>query len=65
MTVMNGLDVYKSTYEKAIDYLEQAQETDGTFNSYAPIQFNGATKKNTQTTCFVAWALLEIVKRES
>jgi squalene cyclase len=60
MTVMNGLDAYKAHMQKAIDYLEQAQEADGTFNSYAPIQFNGVTKKNTQTTCFVAWALLEM-----
>jgi prenyltransferase beta subunit len=65
MTVMNGLDVYKTPMQKAIAYLEQVQEADGTFNSYAPIQFNNATRKNTQTTCFVAWALLEIVKREA
>jgi prenyltransferase beta subunit len=60
MTVMNGLDVYKTPMQKAIAYLEQVQEADGTFNSYAPIQFNNATKKNTQTTCFVTWALLEM-----
>ena len=60
MTVMNGLDVYKEHMKKAIDYLEQVQEADGTFKSYAPIQFNNVTKKNTQTTCFVAWALLEM-----
>jgi prenyltransferase beta subunit len=65
MTVMNGLDVYKTHMQKAIAYLEQVQEADGTFNSYAPIQFNNATKRNTQTTCFVAWTLLEIVNRES
>jgi prenyltransferase beta subunit len=65
MTVMNGLDTYKIQMDKAIDYLERAQEPDGTFRSYAPIQFNNVTKKNTQTTCFVAWALLEIVKREA
>jgi squalene cyclase len=64
MTVMNGLDAYKAHMQKAIDYLEQAQEADGTFNSYAPIQFNNVTKKNTQTTCFVAWALLEIAKKQ-
>jgi len=64
MTVMNGLDVYKTHMQKAIAYLEQVQEADGTFNSYAPIQFNNATKKNTQTTCFVAWALLEAQDRK-
>ena len=60
MTVMNGLDAYETHMKRAIDYLEQAQEPDGTFKSYAPIQFNNVTKKNTQTTCFVAWALLEM-----
>jgi prenyltransferase beta subunit len=60
MTVMNGLDVYKTHMQKAIAYLERVQEADGTFKSYAPIQFNNVTKKNTQTTCFVAWTLLEM-----
>jgi len=60
MTVMNGIDAYKDNMKKAIAYLEQAQEADGTFKSYAPIQFNNVTKKNTQTACFVAWALLEM-----
>ena len=60
MTAMNGLDEYRKHIRKAIAYLEQAQKPDGTFNSYAPIQFNNVTKKNTQTTCFVAWALLEM-----
>ena len=63
MTVMNGLDVYKTHMQKAIAYLEQVQEADGTFKSYAPIQFNNVTKKNTQTACFVAWALLEMRKQ--
>lgn len=60
ITALNGIDVYKEHMKKAIEYLEQVQESDGTFVSYAPIQFNGVAKKNTQTTCFVAWALLEI-----
>ncbi len=60
MTAMNGLDAYKIRMERAIEYLEQAQDADGTFKSYAPIQFNNVPKKNTQTTCFVAWALLEM-----
>ena len=46
-----------------MDYLGKAQNADGTFNSYAPIQFNNVTKKNTQTACFVAWALLEMRKQ--
>jgi hypothetical protein len=60
MTVMNGIDAYKENMKKAIEYLEGVQEPDGTFKSYAPIQFNNVTKKNTQTACFVAWALLEM-----
>jgi prenyltransferase beta subunit len=60
IAVLNGLDVYKEHMKKAVDYLEQIQDIDGTFKSYAPIQFNNVTKKNTQTTCFVAWALLEM-----
>jgi prenyltransferase beta subunit len=59
MTVMNGLEQYKTQMKKAIEYLERVQDADGAFNSYAPIQFNNVTKKNTQTACFVAWALLE------
>jgi prenyltransferase beta subunit len=59
MMVMNGLGAYREHMNRAIEYLGQVQEMDGTFKSYAPIQFNGVTKKNTQTTCFVAWALLE------
>jgi prenyltransferase beta subunit len=60
LTIMDGLDAYKIQVDKAIEYLEQTQEADGTFKSYAPIQFNNVTKKNTQTACFVAWALLEM-----
>jgi prenyltransferase beta subunit len=60
ITAINGLDVYRENMKKAIDYLEQAQDTDGTYRSYVPIQFINVTKKNTQTTCFVAWALLEM-----
>jgi prenyltransferase beta subunit len=60
MSAMNGLDEHREYVKKAICYLEQAQEVDGTFNSYAPIQFNNVAKKNTQTTCFVAWALWEL-----
>ena len=60
ITAMNGIDAYKEQMKKAVAYLEKTQNADGTFNSYAPIQFNNVTKRNTQTTCFVAWALLEM-----
>ncbi len=61
ITALNGLDVYRKQIEKAIEYLANVQEPDGAFVSYAPIQFDGVAKKNTQTTCFVAWALLETI----
>jgi prenyltransferase beta subunit len=60
ITALNGVNAYIGPMKKAIEYLGRVQETDGTFNSYAPLQFNNVTKKNTQTTCFVAWALLEM-----
>lgn len=60
ITVMNGVDAYTENMEKAIVYLGQTQEPDGAFSSYAPIQFNNMARKNTQTACFVAWALLEM-----
>jgi len=59
VTALNEIDEYGEQIQKAVMYLEKAQEEDGSFASYAPIQFNGVTKKNTQTACFVALALLE------
>ncbi|HEX2966709.1 MAG TPA: prenyltransferase/squalene oxidase repeat-containing protein [Syntrophorhabdaceae bacterium] len=63
ITALNGLEMYREQIEKAVDYLGNVQEADGAFVSYAPIQFDGVAKKNTQTTCFVAWALLEMTGR--
>lgn len=45
---------------KGLRYFERVQQTDGAFISATPIQFNKTAKKNTQTTCFVAWALSEL-----
>jgi hypothetical protein len=59
LTAINGIDEYEEQMQKAVRYLEKVQEEDGSFASYAPIQFDGVVKKNTQTACFVAWALLE------
>ncbi len=61
ITALTGIQGYGEQIDKAVGYLAGIQETDGSFVSYAPIQFNGVTKKNTQTTCFVAWALLEML----
>lgn len=44
----------------AVDYLSKVQTEDGAFVSDTPIQFKKVPKKNTQTTCFVAWALSEL-----
>ena len=50
----------KDAVAKAVDYLAKAQLPDGAYVSDSPQQFDKKAKKNTQTTCFVAWALSEI-----
>jgi len=50
----------KMNVHKGTEYLGKAQQPDGAFISTSPIQFNKIAKKNTQTTCFVAWALSEL-----
>jgi len=55
----------KPGVDKAVDYLGKAQQPDGAFISASPIQFNKVAKKNTQTTCFVAWALSEAMGKEA
>jgi prenyltransferase beta subunit len=47
--------------ERAVAYLGAAQNPDGSFTGNTPMQFKGESKKNTQTTLFVAWALEELV----
>ena len=49
----------KMNVAKAVEYLGKVQQPDGAYISASPIQFNKVTKKNTQTTCFVAWGLSE------
>jgi prenyltransferase beta subunit len=74
LTALNGFGEYKEHLEKALNYLEKAQNPDGSYTSSTPIQSNNAAKKNTQTTCFslgivgneiksilfLAWALSEM-----
>ena len=50
---------------KAVDYLGKAQQSDGAFISASPVHFNKVAKKNTQTTCFVAWALSEAMGKDA
>lgn len=60
--VILGLNSIKEVRDRLIlakSYLEKVQQEDGSFVSNTPIQFNKVPKKNTQTTCFVAWALSE------
>jgi prenyltransferase beta subunit len=49
----------KDAVVKAADYLAKVQLPDGAYVSDSPQQFDKKAKKNTQTTCFVAWALSE------
>ncbi len=49
----------KETLSKAAGYLGKVQLPDGAYVSDTPQQFDKKAKKNTQTTCFVAWALSE------
>lgn len=61
--VILGLNPIKEVKDRLLmakKYLEKVQEPDGSFISGTPIQFNRVPKKNTQTTCFVAWALSEM-----
>jgi len=50
----------KDAVAKAAEYLAKAQLPDGAYVSDTPQQFDKKAKKNTQTTCFVVWALSEI-----
>jgi squalene cyclase len=49
----------KGDVAKAADYLGKVQLPDGAYVSDTPQQFDKKAKKNTQTVCFVAWALSE------
>lgn len=43
--------------DDALYYLEAVQLPDGSYMSRVPKEFKKRNKKNTQTTCFVAWAV--------
>ena len=55
----------KNVITKAVDYLGKVQQSDGAFISNLPVQFNKVAKKNTQTTCWVAWALSEAMGKDA
>lgn len=55
----------KMIAHRAIEYLGKAQQPDGAYISASPIQFNKIAKKNTQTTCFAAWAISESMGKET
>ena len=62
---LNKLPDKKAMVDKAVDYLGKVQQSDGAFISASPMQFNKVAKKNTQTTCFVAWALSEVLGKDA
>lgn len=55
----------KPVVARAVDYLGKAQQPDGAFISSFPVQFNKVAKKNTQTTCWVAWAISEAMGKDA
>lgn len=55
----------KPVVARAVDYLGKAQQPDGAFISSFPIQFNKVARKNTQTTCWVAWAISEAMGKDA
>jgi prenyltransferase beta subunit len=57
---LGKLKEQKDVVSKAAEYLAKVQLPDGAYVSDIPQQFDKVAKKNTQTTCFVAWALSEI-----
>ena len=57
---LNKVPGQKDAVAKAADYLAKVQLPDGAYISDRPQQFDKKAKKNTQTTCFVAWALSEV-----
>ena len=62
---LNKIPDKKMIVDKAVDYLSKAQQPDGAFISATPVHFNKVAKKNTQTTCFVAWALSEAMGKDA
>ncbi len=50
-------NVQEKVIDDALYYLEAIQLPDGSYMSRVPMEFKKHNKKNTQTTCFVAWAV--------
>ncbi len=50
-------NVKPKVIDDALYYLEAIQLPDGAYMSRVPMEFKKRNKKNTQTTCFVAWAV--------
>ena len=48
---------YKARIKRAVAYLADVQRPSGVFVSNTPKEFKKKKKANTQTTCFVIWAL--------
>ncbi len=54
---LNAASIRGRPIEDALYYLEAVQLPDGSYMSRVPKEFKKKNKKNTQTTCFVAWAV--------
>jgi prenyltransferase beta subunit len=61
MLALRTLPKKERPVERAVSYLARVQNDDGSFTGNTPMQFKGESKKNTQTTVFVVWALSELL----
>ena len=62
---LNAASIRGKPIEDALYYLEAVQLPDGAYMSRVPMEFKKKNKKNTQTTCFVAWAVWEAMLTEA
>jgi len=62
---LNAASIRGKPIEDALYYLEAVQLPDGAFMSRVPKEFKKKNKKNTQTTCFVSWAVWEAMLTEA
>lgn len=54
---LSSVKGYNKQVQRAVEYLADVQKPTGVFVSNTPKEFKKKKKENTQTTCFVIWAL--------
>jgi len=54
---LSSVKGYDKKVQRAVEYLADVQRPNGVFVSNTPKEFKKKKKANTQTTCFVIWAL--------